>query len=261
MSDLMPSNTVANKPHLAYRRFLPLGVLALIMVICYYLGLQRYLGTESLVENEEVLQSFVAQNLVSALAIYFAIYILVVSLSLPGSALLTIVGGFTFGWALSAPVTVVAATIGAVAVFKIVQTSLGSTIGEKAGPFVQKVSRGFESNAFSYLLFLRLVPAFPFFAVNAVAGLTKMPLRSFTFATLIGIIPGTVAFSIVGRGLGSVLDSARTTHAACVTQDVAAACPYQFSAASLITPQLLWGFAALGVVSLIPVLLKKWKRG
>lgn len=261
MSGPMSENTITNKPPPMYRRFLPLGILALIMVVCYLLGLQRYLGIQSLVENEGALRSFVAQNLILALAIYFAAYIMVVSLSLPGSALLTIVGGFIFGWALSAPVTVVAATLGAVAVFKIVQTSLGSMIGEKAGPFVQKLSRGFDSNAFSYLLFLRLVPAFPFFAVNAVAGLTKMPLRSFAFATLIGIIPGTVAFSVVGRGLGSVLDSARTAHAACVAQDAAATCPYQFSPASLITPQLLWGFAALGVVSLIPVLLKKWKRG
>lgn len=245
---------------LTYRRFLPLAVLAVILVVCYGLGVQRYLGIQNLLENEGFLQNFVAQNLILALAIYFTVYVIAVSLSLPGSALLTCVGGFIFGWVLSAPVTVIAATIGAMAVFKIVQTSLGATLSEKAGPFVQRLSRGFENDAFSYLLFLRLVPAFPFFAVNAVAGLTKIPLRSFALATVIGIIPGTVAFSIVGRGLGSVLDSVRTAHTACVSQDATAACPYQFSASSLITPQLLWGFAALGVVSLIPVLLKIWKR-
>jgi len=160
---------------------------------------------------------------------------------------------------LSAPITVVAATIGSVVMFKIVQTSIGAILAERAGPLLQKLAHGFEADAFNYLLFLRLVPAFPFFAINAVAGLTRMSLRTFALATAIGIIPGCIAFAIVGRGLGSVLDSARATQAACVANDPNAACPYVFSASSLITPQLLWGFAALGLVSLIPVVMKKWK--
>jgi uncharacterized membrane protein YdjX (TVP38/TMEM64 family) len=183
----------------------------------------------------------------------------VASLSIPGATVLSIVGGFIFGWAVSVPITIVAATIGAVVMFKIVQTSIGAIFAERAGSLLQKLARGFETDAFNYLLFLRLVPAFPFFAVNAVAGLTRMKLRTFALATLIGIIPGTFAFAIIGRGLGSVLDSARAAQAACVARDASAACPYVFSASGFITPQVLWGFAALGVVSLIPVLLKKWK--
>ncbi len=242
-----------------YRRWLPLTGLLVVMCACYAAGLQRYLSVQSLVEHQAQFQEFVALHAFEAVAIYFVLYIITVALSLPGAGLLSIAGGFIFGWPTSAPVTVVAATIGAIAVFKIVQTSLGASLAERAGPFVQKLSSGFEKDAFNYLLFLRLVPAFPFFAINAVAGLTRISLRTFAIGTFIGIIPGTVAFAFIGRGLGSVLEATRAAHDACQVQDVTKPCPYEFSLSSLITPQLLWAFAALGVVSLIPVLLKKWK--
>ncbi len=243
----------------AYSRWLPLALLAAVSAAGYALGLQHYLSLQSLAENQTQLLVFVEQNLLLAMAIYFLIYVIVVALSLPGAALLSIAGGFIFGWVISAPLTIIAATIGAAAVFKIVQTSLGATISQKAGPFVKKLSGGFENDAFNYLLFLRLVPLFPFFAVNAVAGLTRIPLRTFIWATLIGIIPGSFAFAWLGRGLGSVIEAQTAAHSACVAGKSAEACPYSFAASSLVTPQLLWALAAIGLVSLLPVLVKKWK--
>lgn len=242
------------------RRWLPLGALLALIAVAYALGLQRYLTLQSVADNQAVLQGYVAQHLVFGLLAYAVIYVVVVALSLPGAGILSILGGFVFGWALSAPVTIVAATLGAILVFKIVQTSLGAALAERAGPFVQKLSRGFEKDGLNYLLFLRLVPAFPFFAVNAVAGLTRMDLRTFITGTFIGIIPGSFAFAWLGRGLGSVIEAQRQVHESCVAAQGAAACPFELSAASLITPQLLAAFAVLGVVALIPVGLKKWKN-
>ena len=253
------SQTLPTNASPAYKRWLPLALLLGASVACYALGLQHYLSLQRLAENQTQLLGFVTQNLVLAMAIYFLIYVLVVALSLPGAALLSVAGGFIFGWVISAPLTIIAATIGAAVVFKIVQTSLGANISQKAGPFVKKLSGGFENDAFNYLLFLRLVPAFPFFAVNAVAGLTRMPMRTFFWATLIGIIPGSYAFAWLGRGLGSVIDAQTAAHAACVAEKSAEACPYNFAVSSLVTPQLLWALAAMGLVSLLPVLIKKWK--
>ena len=250
---------ITDRPPSQIKRWLPLGLLATVSVACYALGFQNYLSLQSIAEHQTQLLGFVAQNLLTAMAIYFTIYVVVVALSLPGAALLSILGGFVFGWVLSSPMTIVAATIGATAVFKIVQTSLGSAISEKAGPFVKKLSAGFEKDAFNYLLFLRLVPAFPFFAVNAAAGLTRMPMRTFIWATFVGIIPGSFAFAWLGRGLGSVIDAQSAAHAACIAEKGAETCPYSFAVSSLVTPQLLWALAGLGVVSLIPVVLKKWK--
>lgn len=258
MSKLTASNAEVPRP--TFRRWLPLAVLAGLVALAYAFGLQNYLSLQSMSENQAMLVGFVSSHLLSALIIYFAIYVATVALSLPGAGVLSILGGFIFGWVISAPLTVVAATIGAVMVFKIVQTSLGAAIAERAGPFVQKLSRGFEQDAFNYLLFLRLVPAFPFFAVNAAAGLTRMSLRTFTLGTFIGIIPGSFAFAFLGRGLGSVLDAARAAHQACVANGATAACPSDISLSALVTPQILWAFCALGVVSLIPVALKKWKQ-
>jgi uncharacterized membrane protein YdjX (TVP38/TMEM64 family) len=109
-------------------------------------------------------------------------------------------------------------------------------------------------------LFLRLVPAFPFFVVNAVAGICRVELRTFTIATLIGIIPGTFAFSWLGRGLDSLVRSQKLAHESCVAAQGLANCPFELSVSALVTKELLIAFAILGLVSLIPVLLKRWKR-
>jgi uncharacterized membrane protein YdjX (TVP38/TMEM64 family) len=249
-----PASTLA-----PLRRWGPLAVLLALVATAYAMGLQNYLSLQNMAEHQATLTQFVASHLAAAMAVYFAVYVVTVALSLPGAGVLSIVGGFIFGWAISAPLTVVAATLGAVIVFRIVQTSLGAAIAERAGPFVQKLSRGFEQDGLNYLLFLRLVPAFPFFAINAVAGLTRMKLSTFTLGTLIGIIPGSFAFAFLGRGLGSVLDNANSAHAACLAQNTQASCPYEVSLSGLVTPQILIAFCALGIVALIPVALKKWK--
>lgn len=241
------------------RRWLPLIVLAGLVLGAYAFGLQKYLSLEVIAANRDFLNSYVATHLATSLLIFGAVYITVVALSLPGAAILSIVGGFVFGWALSAPVTILAATIGAIVVFQIVKTSLGATLAEKAGPFVQRLSSGFAKDAFNYLLFLRLVPAFPFFIVNVVAGVCRVPLKTFAIATFLGIIPGSFVFAWLGRGLGSAIDAQSLAHNVCVAEKGTTNCPFALSVTSLITPQLLLAFAALGVVSLIPVLHKKWK--
>lgn len=238
----------------------PLGALVLAIGVAYALGLQKYLTLGAIVEHRVALQSFVDSYLVSAVLIYALIYIAVVALSLPAAALLSIFGGFTFGWLVSAPVTIVAATIGAVIMFQVVKTSIGSAVAGRAGPFVTKLSDGFSKDAFNYLLFLRLVPAFPFFAVNAVAGICRVDLKTFTIATLIGIIPGSFAFAWLGRGLDSLIQSQRAANDVCVAAKSVAECPFELSPSALVTPQLLIAFAVLGVVALIPVAVRKLKR-
>lgn len=243
-----------------FKRWLPLiGLLALIGLV-FSLGLHEYLSLQTIADNREALETFVTDNLALALVIYVLVYIVIVALSLPGAVFLSIFGGFIFGWVLSTPATVVAATIGATIVFQIVKTSLGAALAERAGPFVQKLSKGFAEDSFHYLLFLRLVPAFPFFAVNTVAGLARVKLKTFVVATFFGIIPATIAFSFVGSGLDSIIDAQMASYKTCVAQNAAADCKFDMSLSSLITPELLVAFAALGVVAVIPVIIKKLKH-
>jgi uncharacterized membrane protein YdjX (TVP38/TMEM64 family) len=237
----------------------PLVILGALIALAYAFGLQNYFSLENIAGHRSVVQDYVSAHLVLSLLIYTAIYIVVVATSLPAASFLSIAGGFVFGWFLSGTITIFAATIGAVIVFQVVKTSLGTVIAARAGPFVKKLSDGFSEDAFNYLLFLRLVPAFPFFAVNAVAGLIRVNLRTFILATLIGIIPGSYAFAWLGGGFGSVIDAQIAAHNACVAKDGFNNCAYKLSASSLITPQLLIAFCILGLVALIPVALKKWK--
>lgn len=240
------------------RRWLPALLLLAVIAAGYALGLHHYLSLAALAEHRDQLKLFVAQHLLAALLIYMAVYIAVVAASIPGAAVLSIAGGFLFSWIVSVPVTVTAATIGAVIVFQIVKTSLGAALAERAGPLARKLAQGFAENAFSLLLFLRLVPAFPFFAVNAVAGLCRVPLRTFVLATVIGIIPASVAFALVGSGLDAAIGQQMEVYRACLAAG-GAQCSFSVEPSALITRELVFGFAALGLVALLPLAVKAWK--
>jgi uncharacterized membrane protein YdjX (TVP38/TMEM64 family) len=243
----------------AFRRWTPLVLLAVAILASYAFGLHEYLSVQSLARNSDKLHGFVDSHLVLSLAAFIGIYVAVVALSLPGAALLSISGSFAFGWLLSVPASILAATAGSVIVFQVVKTSLGARVAERAGPFARKLRDGFARDSFNYLLFLRLTPVFPFFAVNAVAGLCGISLRTFVLATIVGIIPGSLAFGWIGRGLESVIDRQLAAYDTCAEQHPAAMCDLDLSAFSLLTPQMLLGLAALGAVALIPVAIRKLK--
>ncbi|NNE24171.1 MAG: TVP38/TMEM64 family protein, partial [Rhizobiales bacterium] len=219
----------------------------------------KYLSLDVIAEHRESLQRFVGDNTVLAIAIYTLIYICTVAFSLPGGALLTILGGFLFGTLLGASATVIAATIGATAVFLIARSAIGDVLVRKAGPWIKKLSDGFNDDAFSYLMFLRLVPAFPFFVVNIAPALFNVRLSTYMITTFLGIIPGTIAFTFVGSGLDSIIVAQKTAHEACVAEKGAEQCPFGLDAGALINPQIIAGFVALGVVALIPVVIKRAK--
>ncbi len=244
------------------KRWLPLIVLSVAMLAARALGLHEYLSFKTIGLNYDSLQAFIAGNWLGALALYMLIYVAVVALSLPGGLFMTLAGGLLFGWQVGAPATVVAATIGATLVFLIAKTSVGENLAAKAGPWLAKLKDGFNENAFSYLLFLRLVPAFPFVVVNLAPALLGVPLRTYVLGTFLGIIPGTTAFSVAGAGLGSVVASQNTVYKDCLAKNPGAgadaACPYTIDTSALITKELVAAFVLLGLIALIPVALKRW---
>lgn len=243
------------------RRWLPLAVLIAIAVLVVAMGWHKLITFKNIGLNYEALRAFIAQNLAAALALYLGIYVVVVALSLPGALILTLTGGLLFGWLIGAAATVVAATIGATIVFLVARSSLGEVLTSKVGPWLGRLSDGFRENALSYLLFLRLVPAFPFVIVNLAAAVLAVPLRTYVLGTFLGIIPGSVAFSVAGAGLGSVIKAQNASYRACVARMPSGsdACPYTIDTGALVTKELLFAFLLLGVVALIPVALKKWR--
>jgi uncharacterized membrane protein YdjX (TVP38/TMEM64 family) len=230
-----------------------------LLGVGYGLGLHHYFTLQAIAEHRAWLSDYAQQHQVFAIVLFVAAYAAAVAVSFPGASILTVLSGLLFGWALGGAASVVAATLGATVVFQVAKSSFGDALTKRAGPFLGRVSAGFVNDAFNYLLFLRLVPAFPFWLVNIAPALANVKLRTFVTTTFLGIIPGTFAFAFVGAGLGSVIIAQKGEHAQCIAMKGAANCPFELSVASLITPELLLAFAAMGVVALIPVAIKKWK--
>ncbi|MGI9414634.1 MAG: TVP38/TMEM64 family protein [Hyphomicrobiales bacterium] len=224
------------------KRLAPLAAVAAAIAAAFAFGVQDYLTFDALRENREVLTGFVAQNALSAAFLFMAAYAVATALSLPGGAVLSITGGFLFGTLFGTLWVVIGATLGAVGIFLAARTALGDALRAKAGPWLARMEAGFQENAMSYLLVLRLVPLFPFFVVNLVPAFLGVNLRTFTVATFLGIIPGAFVYVSVGAGLGSVFDQGG-----------------EVSASSALTPEVITALVGLAVLSLVPVVYKKIK--
>jgi uncharacterized membrane protein YdjX (TVP38/TMEM64 family) len=236
----------------------PTAIIAL-MAAGYALGLHKYLTLQSIAMHRDMIGEFTSAHQILALGGYILVYVAAVALSFPGAAVLTILGGLLFGWLVGGAATVIAATIGATLIFQVAKTSLGDALARKGGPLMTNIKDGFASDAFNYLLFLRLVPVFPFWLVNIAPAFAQVKLRTFVAATALGIVPGTFAFAFLGEGLDSIIAAQKRAHDACVASKNLAECPLELSVSSLVTRELLIAFAVLGFVALIPIAIKKWK--
>src|SRR5262249_31968983 len=143
-------------------RWLPVVVILLLLVLFFVFGLERYVSLQSLKTHHDWLAAQVEAHLLLALLAYMLVYTATVALSLPGATVLTLAGGWLFGQWLGTTVTVVAATTGATLLFLAARTAVGDSLRRRAGPWRRRFREGFQANAFNYLLFLRLVPLFPF---------------------------------------------------------------------------------------------------
>jgi uncharacterized membrane protein YdjX (TVP38/TMEM64 family) len=222
------------------KRFLPLAILVLAIVPVFAFGFDDYLRFEQLRQNRTQLLDFVGRHAALAPLLFMAIYVAVIALSIPGGAVLTVAGGFLFGVALGTLYVVIAATIGAAVVFLAAKTAFGDSLRRKAGPWLRRMEDGFRENALNYLLFLRLVPIFPFWLVNLVPALLGVPFRTYVTATFFGIIPGSLVYASVGNGLGAVFDAG-------ATPDVGV----------IFKPAIILPLIGLAILAILPVAYKK----
>jgi uncharacterized membrane protein YdjX (TVP38/TMEM64 family) len=236
-------------------RWLPLAVLIALIGLAYAFGLHREISFETLIRNRAAIDQFIDNHAVAAIAAYVALYIVVVSLSLPGGAILTVMAGFLFGPVAGTGVACLGAIVGATVIFLIARSAAGEWLTRRAGPFAAKFAEGFRADAFNYLLFLRLVP-FPFWLVNLAPALFGVRLGTFLAATSIGIIPATVTFAVFGAGLETVVAAQETQYTACLATG-RANCSVDFDLSHVVTPTLLASLAALGALALVPVLARR----
>jgi uncharacterized membrane protein YdjX (TVP38/TMEM64 family) len=126
----------------------------------------------------------------------------------------------------------------------------------RAGLRASQLAQGFRADAFKYLLFLRLVPAFPFFLVNLVPAFAGVKLSTFVAATALGIIPAALVYAFAGTGLDSVIAAQKASYDVCVAAG-RADCRLSFNTGDVLTPELIGALIALALLALAPVLVKR----
>ncbi len=220
-------------------KVIPLLIIVALMFVAYLFGLTDYLSFEALQEHRQAIVTWVEGHFLLAPLAYMGIYIASTALSIPGGLYLTLAGGFLFGQPYGTIYTVIGATIGATIIYLVAKTALGDPLREKAGPYLKKMEEGFRENQISYLFFLRLVPAFPFWLVNIAPAFFGVKLWTYIWTTFLGIIPGSFVYIQAGTGLGSILESDEG-----------------FTIDAILNPDVKIALAALAVIALIPVVIR-----
>jgi uncharacterized membrane protein YdjX (TVP38/TMEM64 family) len=242
-----------------WRHLAPLVVVVAVTALVLLMGWHRQVTAENIVALRDRFHFILAEHPFLSVTAYVVIYAVLASLSLPGCPIVTATGGLMFGWLIGGAAAVIGATMGATVLFLIARSAVGSILSERTAPWLAKLRQGFKDDALSYLLFLRLVPAFPFWFVNIAPAVLGVPVRTYVIGTFFGIIPATFAFASAGAGLDSVIMAAQADHARCMAEKGTDACHLSIHASSLVTKEFLLALLLLGIVALIPVALRRWR--
>ena len=207
------------------------GLVATLMSVFFIFDLGQYLTLDYLKsEKDNILLSY-EKNKFGTIAIYMVVYVAVTALSLPGAVIMTLAGGAIFGVVTGTIIVSFASTIGATFAFLAARYVLRDSIQEKFGSKLKSFNEGIDKEGAFYLFTLRLIPAFPFFMVNLVMGITRIKVSQYFFVSQIGMLPGTIVFVNAGSQLASI-----------------------DSLAGILSPGLLLSFILLG---LFPLIAKK----
>ena len=219
------------------KKLIILAIAAILAALFFYFDLPDYLTLDSLKANRSRLTAVYEEHGFAVVSVFITLYILQTALSLPGATIFSLAAGAIFGAVMGTVYAVTAATIGATLAFLATRYLFRDSVQNKFGSKLDKINRELSREGLNYLLFLRLVPLFPFFMINLAAGLTNIRLSTFFFGTLIGIIPGGFVYCNAGASLASIN-----------------------SIGDIASPRVLGSFALLGLFALLPVLYRKIKN-
>ena len=170
----------------------------------FYFGLSKFFDLNFVKTQLESIQSFNSKNFKLSLLLYFVIYSLTVALSIPGAVILTLIGGAVYGVFWGTLVASFASSIGATLAFFVSRILLRDWVLGRFGKYFEAINRGIEREGVFYLFALRMVPLFPFFAVNLLMGLTTIRATSFYIVSQIGMLLGTVVYVNAGSQLATI---------------------------------------------------------
>jgi uncharacterized membrane protein YdjX (TVP38/TMEM64 family) len=206
------------------------------LVAFYAFDVGRYLDLDALRASREALLAFAERHYAAALTIAFVAYAAAAALSLPVATVLSLALGFLFGRWIGTALIVAAATLGATIAFLAARYVFAAAARRRLGALGDRINAGFTGHAWSWMLFLRLVPLFPFFLVNLAAAFTTIGVRTYALATLIGIMPGAFVYANLGQALAGI-ESTR----------------------GLLSGRTLFALTLLGLLALAPLVVRKWR--
>ncbi|QGY41082.1 TVP38/TMEM64 family protein [Pseudodesulfovibrio cashew] len=220
------------------KRLIVIGVVVTLVLSYFLFDFGRFFSLEYLKASREQFRELYAGHTVLVLTAYFCLYVVSTALALPAATVITLAGGALFGWTTGVIVVSFASSIGAALAFLVSRYLFRDWVQSRFGDKLAQINGGIKREGAFYLFTLRLIPAFPFFVINTVMGLTPMRLSTYYWVSQVGMFPATVVYVNAGKELGQLE-----------------------SLSGLLSPSLIVSFAILG---LFPLVVKKgmdWYRG
>lgn len=205
-----------------------LGIILVTVIILLGLNFGQYLTLENAKAQHALLNESIESNFAVAALTYFIAYIVITAFSIPGAAVVTLLGAALFGFWTSLALVSFASTIGATLAFLSSRFLLRDWVQNKFGEKLETINKGVEKDGAFYLFSLRLIPVFPFFLINLLMGLTPMKVSKYYLTSQLGMLPGTAVYLNAGTQLAEI-----------------------DSLSGIVSPSVLLSFALLGLFPII----------
>jgi Uncharacterized conserved protein len=221
-----------------HKKLIAIAILAALYLCAWlYFDMSNLITIDMIKAHRAILVNTVAHRYWFAAALFMLAYFINTACAIPGSALLTMTGGFLFGPPAGTVYTVISASLGSTIAFLLTRYFLGSTVQQKYHTQLAHFNAQLQLNGAWYLITLRLNPIVPFFLVNTLSGLTLIPLQTFFLTTFIGIIPIVSIYSYLGRELLNIN---------CLNE--------------LFTPRFMLILSIMSIIAMTPLLFKLVKN-
>ncbi|MGF1753720.1 TVP38/TMEM64 family protein [Vibrio makurazakiensis] len=205
-----------------------LGVVLVAIIVTLGVNFGQYLTLENAKAQQAILNESIESNFLIAAVTYFTAYVLITAFSIPGAAVVTLLGAALFGFWTSLALVSFASTIGATLAFLSSRFLLRDWVQSKFGDKLETINKGVEKDGAFYLFSLRLIPVFPFFLINLLMGLTPIKVSRYYFTSQLGMLPGTAVYLNAGTQLAEI-----------------------DSLSGIVSPSVLVSFALLGLFPII----------
>jgi uncharacterized membrane protein YdjX (TVP38/TMEM64 family) len=218
------------------KRFWIVISIVLAILVIRFTGIAEYITLENIRYHKVIIADFIKRRYWTSMFIFWCLYVAENIFALPTAAFLTLGAGFFYGVVPATILTVISATSGAIVLFYMARYFFGDSLQKKYAVRLTHFNKAFEEQGVYFLLSVRCIPLVPFAVVNVFAGLTLVPITTFIWTTVVGMIPGTLIYVLAGQQLQKIQ-----------------------SVGDVFSVRVLLIFMALALLALLPVIVQHYK--